>query len=399
MNSYLASCSTYAYLDDNDDTQYTSTNSGSSNNRICHPSEIERPSTPSPDSIAFYQTSLGRTPRNEMEPLDQMIYDLEVERLTKLELPHDKEDTVTTEFDRRQWLTELDRDIHHYNWFGQAVYEASSTLAEHSLVVLMTKPKFASRTENPWLFSVLNRAYLYIDPVIVDLDIPERNDLLEHLLRGSSLEYAMKGSVVKYYTPHGLWMSDPSMAAERIEIDYGDVADYIMNYGIGNGFIDQGYITSWAQWQANYNRARFKAEAPKLGPRKKLIAPSPLRQVMIAGAINSLSRRAGHHDLRASNGEATSSKTKRVRFEPHIQVITRSQTMCNVQPISSSHPISPARQESNDIDWISATDPETYYSFPFPGPGRRDTGVKDAFRKASKSALSYLRCGSVDGVE
>jgi len=397
MNSHLASSSGHARREEND--VHFTTNSFSRNDQIYHPSEIERPSTPSPDSIFYYQTSQGRVPRSEMAPLDQMIYDLEVERLTELELPHEKDDIVNAEFERRECLARMDRDIHHFNWFGQAVYYASSTLAEQSLVVIMTKPKFASRTEDLWLFSILNRAYLYIDPVRVILDIPDCNVLLNNLLRGSNLEHVMKGNVVKYYTPHGLWMSDTRPRTETIQIDHGNVANYILNYGIGNGFIDQRYITSWKQWQTNYNRARVEAEILTRGPRKKRPGPSPLKQVMIAGAENSLSRPPNYRNTKVRNAKSTSSKTKRVRFESDIQQISGSQTVSNIQNISSSQPISPIRHRPNHIDWDSATDADTYYSFPFPGPGRQDMGVKGAFRKVSKSAFSYLRCGSVDGVE
>lgn len=398
MNSQLASGSVQARAEEHY-TPYT-TNNSSRNDQICHPSKIERPRTPSPDSNFYYQTSQGRVPRSEMEPLDQMIYDLEVERLTKLELPHKKDDIVSAEFERRERLAKMDRNIHHFNWFGQAVYYASSTLAEQSLVVIMTNPKFASRAEDLWLFSILNRAYLYIDPVRVILNIPDCNVLPNHLLRGSNLEHVMKGHVVKYYTPHGLWMSDTRPRTEAIQIDHGNVANYVLNNGVGNGFIDQGYITSWKQWQTKYNIARVEAEALAKGPRKKRPGPSPLRQVMIAGAENSLSRPANHRNTNFRNIKANSSKTKRVRLESHTQPISDSHTVLNVQTISSSQPTLPILHKPNDIDWDLATNPDTYYSFPFPGPGRQEgMGIKGAFRKASKSAFSYLRCGSVDGVE
>lgn len=395
-----------------------------------HPSQIERPGTPSPYSSEdngrlFSYTSI---PYSEMEPLDQMIFDLEVAKFSQLatapeagehagnddlfrsykpysdmdpldeailDLEADQNshlamikaeaDVVSAEFYRRQWLANEDRNIHHYNWFGTAIYRPSSTPPEQSLAIIMAKPRVTSFDRNLRNHTVLNQANLYLDPVIINFGTPDNSVLINQLLRRHNLEDTMKGHVVKYYTPHGLWMSETRSTDDNIQVDDGCVANYITNYAVGNGFISQSYITSWKQWKANYNKVRATERKPTRGRKKKAQVPrlSPLRQVMTAEAedVPSIysdtdSRIVRRHSESSStdvsmivNRKSWPSKTANRHWVLRNDRITR-----------------------GDVDWLEAEDPNSYYSLPFPEPVRLGQGVGGTIRRASRNALPYFIC-------
>lgn len=334
---------------------------------IDRPFEIERPDTPSPDPLSDDDEDQDYLPRSEMETLDQMIFDLEVERLSQITLTEEEENAIDAEFNRREWLAKVDSDIHHYNWFGKGIYHSSSTPPEQSLAVIMSDPKVPEATDNLRITSILNRAYLYLDPIVVEFDVPDPNVLINHLLERSNLARIMKGHVVKYYTPHGLWMSEGRPMADRIDVDDGNIVNYVLNHGVGNGFVTRSYINSWEQWQANSKRKPSEVkEAARGHGYKKLTRrprPSPLRQCMAVEA----ERVPFHHADNPSrdfnhNGEFPSNAD---RYESIL----------------------------GDDYSKTSTETDTYYSFPFPEPERRGQGVKHAIQKASKSVLSCLRCG------
>jgi hypothetical protein len=384
-----------------------------------HSSEIERPSTPPPYSFANKGRLNGYTciPYSELEPLDQMIFDIEVERLSQpataseadedddedeflrrlgfnpdgdmepldkailyleadqisnLAMNKTDEDAVSAEFYRRQWLTKEDRNIHHYNWFGTAVYGPSSTPPEISLAIIMSKPKVTNSDLNLRIHTVLHQAYLYLDPVLIDFNTPDSSAFIIQLQRRYNLDDTMKGHVVKYYTPHGLWMSEPVSANGRTEVDDGNIANYIMNYGVGNGFISQSYITSWKQFKVNHNKVRATERKPARARRNKTGLPrlSPLRQVMTAEPEDAPSLSSGNVSMLANRHSWPSSTA-------HRRWVMRNSRLARA-----------------DVDSLEAADPNSYYSLPFPEPVRRGLGVKGTLRKASKSALAYLICGA-----
>ncbi|KAJ5738494.1 hypothetical protein N7493_001649 [Penicillium malachiteum] len=97
----------------------------------------------------------------------------------------------------RQFCMEQDPDIHHYNLFGQAVYEPSDTSAPESLaVILSSKQNGSTCSENYQATSLMNRARVFLDPVSVDVT---QSDL--HL-RGSKVMDSVQGRVNKCYSPH-----------------------------------------------------------------------------------------------------------------------------------------------------------------------------------------------------
>ncbi|CAI7619910.1 unnamed protein product [Penicillium manginii] len=366
-----------------------------------HHCQINRPITPSPYSFPDNQDLHTDVPYIEMEPLDQMIYDLEVERRSQLAaaLEEDNEEEyfrsynpdtdldpldkaiLDLEADQESHLamnkTEEDIKIHHYNWFGTAIYHTSSTPPEQSLAIIMSKPKATSSDSNLRINTVLNQAYLYLDPVIIHFDVPNGSILINQLLQRDNLNETMKGHVVKYYTPHGLWMSESLATNDRIEVDDGIFANYIVNYAAGNGFISQSYITSWKQWKSNYNKVRATERKTTRARRNRMAGPrlSPLRQVMTAEAED----RAEVEDAPSLHSDNSSMIVNRYSW-----------------PTNTAHRhwvIRNDRLTRGDIDWLEAADPNSYYSLPFPEPMRRGHGVGGTLRRASKSALSYLMCG------
>ncbi|CAI7596617.1 unnamed protein product [Penicillium pancosmium] len=279
-------------------------------------------------------------PDSDMEPLDEAILDLEADQISHLAMSKAEEDAVSAEFYRRQWLTEDDRNIHHYNWFGRAVYGPSSTPPEQSLAIIMSKPKVTSPDLNIRIHTVLHQAYLYLDPVLIDFNTPGSSALINQLQRRYNLDDTMKGHVVKYYTPHGLWISEPVTANDRTEVDDGNVANYIMNYGVGNGFISQSYITSWKQFKVNYNKVKATEGKLKRACRNKTGLPrlSPLRQVMTAEPEDAPSLSSDNVSMIFSrHSEPSSSENVRmtglpeailIGLKPQIQIHT---THCRFQ--------------------------------------------------------------------
>ncbi|KAJ5980602.1 hypothetical protein N7481_007900 [Penicillium waksmanii] len=236
----------------------------------------------------------------------------------------------------------------------------------------MSKPKVTNSDLNLRIHTVLHQANMYLDPVLIDFDAPNSFTLINQLLRRYNIDDTMKGHVVKYYTPHGLWVSETRSANDRIEVDDGDVANYITNYAVGNGFISQSYITSWKQFNVNYNKVRATERKPARARRNKVGLPrlSPLRQVMTAEAEDATSLHSDNISM-IVNRHSWPSSTAHRGWVIRTDQLTR-----------------------GDVDWLEAADPNSYYSLPFSEPVRCGLGVGGMLRKASKSALSYLICGA-----
>ncbi|KAI2732361.1 hypothetical protein CBS147332_1500 [Penicillium roqueforti] len=179
--------------------------------------------------------------------------------------------------DRQTWIN-ADAGIHHFNWMGLRVYTRSSTSPSDSLAIILAKPKKPQGGAMWRVYSVLNRATQYIDPVLVFLDHQDES-LFE--LRGSELVRASAGRVFKFYSPHGMWMEDSSDTNDDITTDFGNTQTYeATGLAVGNGFVESSAIRSLSQWTECRDEASEAAERSSRFPRRRTWErkPSPLRQ-------------------------------------------------------------------------------------------------------------------------
>ena len=63
-----------------------------------------------------------------------------------------------------------DEHVHHFNWLGDPVYQASATTPAESLSIICGGPKVPKEKEKLWIGSILSRAYQYLDPIVVSLE-------------------------------------------------------------------------------------------------------------------------------------------------------------------------------------------------------------------------------------
>ncbi|KAJ5098318.1 hypothetical protein N7532_005319 [Penicillium argentinense] len=297
-------------------------------------------------------------------------------------------DSIESEFHRRRCLVRNDNGIHHFNFFGMGIYTHSLTLPEESLAILMAQPKVPKATSNLRVQSIMNRADRYVDPVILHLDGPNRDDLIRLLTseEGSSLEQAMKGHVFKYYTSHGTWSLEFSNSpadrqaranlanclTEGIHIDDGSLHNYIANLGIGNGFYSSSHLMSWKQWFANCRGLTAKGITNQRSRKKVDWRPkrSPLNQVMNIAA------------------EGPSFDEDRVN-ERLARILNNLENRPgNMRPSR--------RNAIASVDWPRGTKSDSYYSFSHrrpPSNDKQSTSLKAAPKIALKSLLCCLRCG------
>ncbi|KAK2877288.1 hypothetical protein FQN49_001266 [Arthroderma sp. PD_2] len=118
--------------------------------------------------------------------------------------PSDKEisEEAQREIDYREYISEVCPQIHHFNYFGEAIVYPSSTPPEISLFALMCGPKTWVDEVSPRA-TIIRRAIKFIDPVLYT---GPRRDLNLH--SGLSLIKAITGHVHQFYTEHGAWIHD-----------------------------------------------------------------------------------------------------------------------------------------------------------------------------------------------
>ena len=185
---------------------------------------------------------------------------------------------VNAEFAHRRACLQADVDgaIHHFNWSGYPVYGYNPTPPTVSLLFLLADPKVPP-PGHEWRYdSIMRRASVFVDPVIVYLE----NGWRDLCLRGFDLVQRATGRVFKFYSPHGYWQDDPQDLAEYSVLDDGDLANYASNnLAAANGFIEQFSIRSRAQWQWSRDESFYLARK-ELKSRRKCFwpSPSPLRQ-------------------------------------------------------------------------------------------------------------------------
>lgn len=179
-------------------------------------------------------------------------------------------------FSWRQLATQQDETIHHFNWKGEAVYKRSATTPEESLTAILARPKLAAQKENYRVQAILNRAYQYVDPVVVNRE--EHDEAMLHM-KGSSLANWAAGRAQIMYTPHGTWAEDDDRCSIR---DEGDISSYEdPTLAVGNGFVDNDDIPTYAQWL----ESQQVSVGPRTLPRRLSWKPSH-SQLSLSPTIN-----------------------------------------------------------------------------------------------------------------
>jgi hypothetical protein len=193
---------------------------------------------------------------------------------------------IAQEFRGRDSAVSHDENIHHFNWFGDAVYPPSSTTPAESLAIIFSGPKVPKENDKLRIASILRRAYQYLDPVVVSFERTKKRFLKR---RGSSLQNAAEGHVFKFYTPHGRWMVDSDVLhSELILRDSGTQDDYLgSKFSVGNGFQSSSLIPTRSNWRLA--RRKIIRSRQHSSPRKNNWCPpppSPLRQSMsLSGSV------------------------------------------------------------------------------------------------------------------
>ncbi|KGO65272.1 hypothetical protein PITC_072650 [Penicillium italicum] len=187
------------------------------------------------------------------------------------------DDVDFDEYKYRTMIGSEDYDIHHWNWFGHAVYAPSATPPAVSLAFMQARPKAPKGRDELRVISILNRALHQIDPVILRIDGGNEGLLQMH---GSKLIEACDGHTYTYYSPHGKWLSDDFSMRRMIVPDAGASVvpgNAIINgeFVIGNGIFENGPLicrNEWMDWRDNLVAA---AQKPACSPRRLTWKPTP----------------------------------------------------------------------------------------------------------------------------
>lgn len=242
--------------------------------------------------------------------------------------------------DREAWV-EADAGIHHFNWMGLRTYTHSATSPSDSLAIILAKSK-SLRGSSVRIQSIMNRAVMYIDPVLVLMDDIDEN-LFE--LRGSELVRASTGRVFKFYSAHGRWLDDPSDPSEETTTDFGSIQTYeAPTLAIGNGFVESSNICSVVDWSKCRDDVSHAS-----------------------GGLTSLPRKMGWKPKSSSlhQCETICSKTRREKTTKRAQRPRPKITTC-----------------------VVGAPPEQYYSFPTPVFKRR--GVRGLWDQAQRKLASLI---------
>lgn len=200
---------------------------------------------------------------------------------------------VNVEFAHRRAClqADVDGDIHHFNWSGFPVFVHNPTPAVISLLFLLADPKVPPPGQEWRYDSIMRRASIFVDPVIVYLE-KGWGDLC---LRGSDLVQWATGRVFKFYSPHGHWSQDLRDLAEITVLDDGDLANYAANNtAAANGFVEHFSIRSRAQWESSRDECYYYARKGRKSRRASFWpTPSPLRQSMTPNEFDGVGKLFG----------------------------------------------------------------------------------------------------------
>ncbi|KAJ9291700.1 hypothetical protein DTO021C3_601 [Paecilomyces variotii] len=190
---------------------------------------------------------------------------------------------VEAEFSYRDqmtaWASTTGWNIHHFNWFGEAVYEYSDTPPAVSLWYIVSEPKVSRLYDEMRVQAILTRALKFIDPVIY-----YGRDWRDMRRRGQDFIRAVTGNVFKCYTLHGMWREDQNHFDEGTRIDEGIMESYgTEEYVIANGFTVHSAVMNRAE-RANAQKSLFERQRSidpwrhsSIVRQSRIYALSPLR--------------------------------------------------------------------------------------------------------------------------
>lgn len=302
-------------------------------------------------------------------------------------------------FDWREYSVSIERQIHHFNWLGEPVYQHSSTSPEDSLAVILAEPKVPEAREDLRVQSLLRCAYTFVDPVVTDLGSARRHLLLR---RGSQLRQAAAGLTFKYYTPHGQWMTDVNEDPSEVVVDTGNMNAYITSkLAVGNGFVQPTQIRSSAEWVQAHTK-RLDSLSRWQPPRKLQWRPrpSPLRQVMSASAVKPrLHRKPARELLRVREEPVFPLSTPLSPSLPpsFISAPPSSHSSTGLPPFArqskprTRSPASPSSSTSEGRTTGPSRDPNIYWPFPPPNLSQKPRKLKRALKKTFRTFLSIVR--------
>lgn len=193
------------------------------------------------------------------------------------------QDDIDAEFRHREemvaWTSTTDWQIHHFNWYGQAVYEYSDTPPAVSLWYIASQPKVPLPSDEMRVQSILSRATRFIDPVVYF-----GHDWRDLQRRGQELIRAVTGDVFKCYTLHGTWKNDERHFDGETRMDEGVKEGYgAPNYVIANGFSTHPAVMNRSEREEarrslfEYKRNIDPFRYTVAGRRDRIYALSPLR--------------------------------------------------------------------------------------------------------------------------
>ena len=162
------------------------------------------------------------------------------------------------EYGRQRYHMFHDQEIHHFNWFGQAVMNRTSTPPAVSLTVVLTPPSARiSDTENLRDQIILREAMKTVDPVVYYGGLSELKDLA-----GEAIREAATGRVSMYYTPFGTWKDDTySEDEDRPLTDTLDETRYLEETTVVNGWLKNEGVPIRENFWADAEVAFTSAEA------------------------------------------------------------------------------------------------------------------------------------------
>ncbi|KAJ5613705.1 hypothetical protein N7528_007359 [Penicillium herquei] len=282
---------------------------------------------------------------------------------------------IDAEFAWRQFCMEQDPNIHHYNLFGQAVYEPSGTSAPESLAIILSpKTKSPVCSENYLATSIMNRARVFLDPVSVDVTQSNLH------LRGSELMDSVQGRVNKCYSPHGKWQQQTDKV--NIVTAPDDPASYFLpGTAIAAGFLDTAQIVE--QRRLNGEDEIRSLPEPTGLPRKLSwqAVPSRLNSCHLQAHVDALDTPSTAPDIPSNEAQILISENGHTLELPQAMPPAN---MPRLRRKAKRYILSDQSQEISELDL-------TFFP-PFPG---RDIKIskREQFKQKIKTCIEFFRKG------
>ncbi|KAI9045277.1 uncharacterized protein KD926_009691 [Aspergillus affinis] len=164
--------------------------------------------------------------------------------------------------------------VHHYNWLGAPVFEQSDTPPEVSLLVRSVPRKRLGRSDKYRFRSIMHRAELFIDPVIVMLEEGVKRQT--QFERVTELVRYATGRTFKFYSPYGAWVADPQENGSIVVDEQTE--DVEMNE---RNILNNGRLGCKLKCSPSYGLEReLRSRREHFRVRTRSQKPSPLRQIM-----------------------------------------------------------------------------------------------------------------------